>query len=271
MIFVKGYGQMCNNILQYAHVYAWGKENGQIVVSMRFAYKYKYFALCKERYHNPITYLVIKFLLKLRLIKYYLFQEPNDLSSNVLNELQKKRVSVIDGWEFRFPALFLKYKEDIKQLFKIEDKIFNKTKEYLESKASENEICLGLHIRRGDYRKWMGGKYMYDDDTYAYYVKQFIKLNIGKKVNVFISTNDNKFDIELFKEKVGSKYIYFFNKNSIYDLCLLSLCDYIIGPKSTFSLVASFYRDIPIFWIEKPKEEISLESFKNFDNLFMYA
>ena len=45
MIFVKGYGQMCNNILQYAHAYAFGREYGIKVVSMRFAYKYRYFAL----------------------------------------------------------------------------------------------------------------------------------------------------------------------------------------------------------------------------------
>ena len=37
MIFVKGYGQMCNNWLQYAHIYAWGLENGVNTVSMRFS------------------------------------------------------------------------------------------------------------------------------------------------------------------------------------------------------------------------------------------
>lgn len=52
MIFVKGYGQMCNNILQYAHAYVWGKENNVKVVSMRFAYKYRYFEVCNYKYHR---------------------------------------------------------------------------------------------------------------------------------------------------------------------------------------------------------------------------
>ena len=30
MILVKGYGQMCNNILQYAHLYAFGREYGAV-------------------------------------------------------------------------------------------------------------------------------------------------------------------------------------------------------------------------------------------------
>ena len=36
---------MCNNILQYGHAYAWGREHGRETVSMRFCYKYPYFAI----------------------------------------------------------------------------------------------------------------------------------------------------------------------------------------------------------------------------------
>ena len=43
MIFVLDKGRMCNNILQYGHVYAWAREHGKRAVSMRFAYKYRYF------------------------------------------------------------------------------------------------------------------------------------------------------------------------------------------------------------------------------------
>ena len=40
MIFVHDKGRMANNILQYGHVYAWGREHGRKTMSMRFAYKY---------------------------------------------------------------------------------------------------------------------------------------------------------------------------------------------------------------------------------------
>ncbi|MDO5130828.1 MAG: hypothetical protein Q4D64_13035, partial [Prevotellaceae bacterium] len=43
MIFVRDKGRMCNNILQYGHVYAWAREHGKRAVSMCFAYKYRYF------------------------------------------------------------------------------------------------------------------------------------------------------------------------------------------------------------------------------------
>ena len=40
MIFVRDKGRMCNNILQFGHVYAWAREHDRKAVSMRFAYKY---------------------------------------------------------------------------------------------------------------------------------------------------------------------------------------------------------------------------------------
>ncbi len=51
MIFARDKSQMCNNLLQYAHVYAWGREHGRKVISMRFSYKYQYFHIC----HTSLT------------------------------------------------------------------------------------------------------------------------------------------------------------------------------------------------------------------------
>ena len=52
------------------------------------------------------------------------------------------------------------------------------------------------------------------------------------------------------------------------DLCLLSHCDYLIGAPSTFSLVASMYRDLPLYWIRQPEATLSEQSFSRFDVLF---
>ena len=55
---------MCNNILQYGHLYAWGREHGRRTVSMRFAYKYRYFRICHTAYHNFLVYVVAKYAAK---------------------------------------------------------------------------------------------------------------------------------------------------------------------------------------------------------------
>ena len=51
MIFVHDKGRMANNMLQYGHVYAWGREHGRQTMSMRFAYKYPWFRICETKYY----------------------------------------------------------------------------------------------------------------------------------------------------------------------------------------------------------------------------
>ena len=92
MIFVKGYGQMCNNILQYAHAYVWGKENDIKVVSMRFAYKYRYFEVCNNKYHRWPVYLFAKLLIKLQLIRCFFLDDPADITPELLSELKRSKM-----------------------------------------------------------------------------------------------------------------------------------------------------------------------------------
>ena len=50
---------------------------------------------------------------------------------------------------------------------------------------------------------------------------------------------------------------------------MLSECDAIIGPPSTFSLVAAMYRDIPLCRMDRSKAEtLSEDDFKKFDHWF---
>jgi hypothetical protein len=68
MIFARDKSQMCNNLLQYAHVYAWGREQGRKVISMRFSYKYQYFHICHTNLTGFGWYLLAKYLSALKLL-----------------------------------------------------------------------------------------------------------------------------------------------------------------------------------------------------------
>ena len=85
MIFARDKSQMCNNLLQYAHVYAWGREHGQNVISMRFSYKYQYFHIC----HTSLTgfgwYLFAKYMAALHLLPTISFKEA-DCDRQVLEQ-----------------------------------------------------------------------------------------------------------------------------------------------------------------------------------------
>lgn len=260
---------MCNNILQYAHAYVWGKENHIPVVSMRFAYKYRYFEVCDYKYHRLSMYLLAKVLVKLQFIKCFFLDNPSDVTPGILNELERRKMVAIDGWHFRFPELFIKHRPEIKEMFAFKPLISGKINSYLAQHAEDADIRLAVHIRRGDYKIWMGGKYYFGDDVYIEHIHQFLGYFPGKKVAIFICTNDRNLKVDYYRKALGMERIYCPKGNEAEDLCLLSQCDYIVGVKSTFSLMASFYNNRPLYWIMDKNEPLQLNNFSSFEELFM--
>lgn len=268
MIFATDKGRMCNNILQYGHVYAWAREHGRKSVSMRFCYKYQYFKICHTRWHNFFTYIAAKYAAKWGLIAIVDF---NDIAEEAIERdaaiVAHHKHVLIKGWCVRFYELFIKYKAEIIDLFSFDKPILDKTQAFMGKKKS-NEIRLGVHIRRGDYKTWHNGKYYFEDDVYQDYILQFQALFPGKKLTVYICSNAPAINQKEYQDKLKGIKVDFPQGGQEDDLCLLSECDYLIGAPSTFSLVAAMYHDLPLLWIEDKDQRITLNSFNKFNQLF---
>ena len=122
------------------------------------------------------------------------------------------------------------------------------------------DIIIGVHIRQGDYARWLGGKYYFSLEQYAQIIKNVQILFEDKKVKFLIISN-NKDNSDYFKD---SQYC-FGSGHFIEDMYSLAACDYIIGPPSTFSGWASFYGDVLLYCIENPDRAVHTEDFKMFD------
>lgn len=266
MIFVRDKGRMCNNILQFAHVYAWAREHRRSALSMRFAYKYPFFHICNTPHHNILFYLMGKYAAKLNLIPTVSFHDENVDVEGKANEIIAHKHVLVEGWYVRFYDLFLKYKPEILQLFAFHKEIEQKIGSMISS--NEDQINLGLHIRRGDYARWQGGKYLFSDEQYIRIVQQFIHLFPHKKISLWICGNDPQLCQEAYRNAFGTENVHFPNGNPGEDLCLLSHCDYLIGAPSTFTLVASMYHDVPLYWIKDCEKTIGTQDFELFDQLF---
>ena len=262
---------MCNNLLQYAHVYAWGREHGKKVISMRFSYKYQYFHIC----HTSLTgfgwYLFAKYMAALHLLPTISFKEvPTDMQA-VEQQMLRHRHFVVSGWHARWYNLFLKYRQEICELFTIDNSFTEPVKQKMHDleTTSGSTLRLGVHIRRGDYANWAGGNYYYQDDVYARHINMFVDTHQGQDVHVYLSTNDQEVTEESFKSLCPKAHIHLLNGNAPEDLFMLSECDALIGPPSTFSLVAAMYRDIPLYRMDSADEQLMTEgSFKKFDYWF---
>lgn len=262
---------MCNNLLQYAHVYAWGRKRGRKVISMRFSYKYQFFKICKTGYTGFLWYLMAKYLAALKIIPTASFKH-NDCDAKALERMMERhRHIVVAGWFARFYDDFLEYRDEIVDLFTINKDITEPVRQQMQKDSPAGEQCLrlGVHIRRGDYSTWEDGRYFHSDKVYADHINRFASWHKDKQVHVFLSTNDMGITVRTFQELCPDVTIHLYANSAPADLFMLSECDYLIGPPSTFSLVAAMYRDIPLYRMDtKRSEDMTPEGFRLFDYWF---
>ncbi len=266
MIYVRDKGQMCNNILQFAHVYAFARENGRKAISMRFAYKYQWFHICRTRDHSFLRYALAKFAAARHLIPVVSYDTPGEVSTRKEQTILKAKNIVVQGWEVRFYDLFLKYFDEIRNLFaflpNVEKSVHSLTEPH------ENRLKIGIHVRRGDYCRWYDGRYFFSDAQYANVARSIRALFPEREITFFVCTNDPELQQDVYRNAVPDSEWVFPTGNPAEDLCLLSHCDYLAGPPSTFSLVASMYRELPLYWIEDAQKEPAKEDFSTFRTLF---
>lgn len=258
---------MCNNILQYGHFYAWGREHGRQTMSMRFAYKFQYFHICDTPNHNFLRYTIAKYAAKWGMIPTLEFNEPGaDISEQEEKMLKFKHIAVV-GWEARWYDLFLKYKQEIIDLFAFKEAVVKACQPLLAA-AAKDSCRLGVHIRRGDYATWYDGKYFFSDEVFICLIRTF--LTFHPNATVYICGNDPSLDRERYRREFSDIQVVFPKGNAAEDLYVLSACDYLIGPPSTFSLTASMYRDTPLYWIKDGEAPLTEASFGHFDELFRH-
>ncbi len=269
-LFVHDRGQMCNNILQYAHLYAWARHNGCRALSMRFAYKYPYFHICHTRGHHFLVYLLAKAAAKLKLLPTVDFDiEPQPDEQGMDRLLRRHRLAWVDGWRVHFYDLFLRYREEIGGLFEFLPSVEQAARQRMAPwLGSDGVLLLGVHIRRGDYARFYGGRFFYDDATMQRFIRQFRALHPGPRLVVFVCGNDPQLDAESYRRAVPEAEFVFPKGNPGEDLCVLSHCHFLMGPPSTFSLVASMYHDVPLCWIDDAQATLDAQSFRPFEQLF---
>ena len=276
MIFARDKSQMCNNLLQYAHVYAWGRAHGRKVISMRFSYKYQYFRICRTSLTGFGWYLLAKYAAALKLLPTASFKDVDCDQKALEQKMLKHRHIVVSGWNVRFYDYFLMYRDEICELFRIDEQYALPVRKKMKKAEQDSPLTshlsplrLGVHIRRGDYAQWQYGKYCFNDEVYARHINRFAALHPEKTIHVYLSTNDPEVSAETYQQLCPKVRIHLLQGSAPEDLYMLSACDYVMGAPSTFSLVAAMYRDIPLYRMDSEDEKLmTAEGFRKFDYWF---
>ncbi len=275
-------GQLANRLFAFAHFIAFAKEHKITVINFSFeeyavffentannlllSYPNKIFFSPPKCLKKGMFYLSKKtsnFVKKIKinnsLIKSITLENSIDVFD--LEEERSKKIFLdtqiifVNGWLFRSNNNFEKHSDLIRSFFKPIYKFRKDVDIFIDNLKKKHMNIVGIHIRRGDYKNFEGGKFFYSLETYLK-IKTKTKKLLGKQT-FFIVCSDEILPSNFLK-KNG---LYQHKGHFVEDLYLLSKCDFILGPPSTFSMWASFYGKKPLYMIKNPDKDFKMEDF----------
>lgn len=244
------YGQLGNQLFFQAHTLAYSIEKGDYIIVLNFNDYAKFINLNAKGF--KIIFIGNKllnffFTNLARLFSRFRFQ--NNITP-LVPFIESKRFPIVflNKWNFENNFLVAKHKEKLFKILSFRDEYTQMASQFysnVKSKNSKKKI-VGVHIRRGDYKTWQNGKYFYTFDDYQDLLERLIKNN--NEEFYFIICSDEKItsnDLPNIKDCITVSSNFF-----ITDLLVLSKCDLIIGPPSTFNAWASFIGQKPLLTIK---------------------
>ena len=290
LVIGEKFGRLANRIWLFAHVIAHARDSGSRAWNPCFDEYSEYFTNTRNRLvpSYPLSRTSLPGNPSSRAIAYSAFargvsafttrsresrfhsivltdvNETYDLASPEFAELEcRKKVIVRGGWRFRDYAAFDRHEDAIRDFFRPADEIATAVNR-ITTKARENaDVLVGLHMRAGDYRTFLGGKYYYPPLSYRAFVDRAVALFPGRRVR-FLICSEESLDPEIFRDVDSTPG----SGNPAEDLIALSQCDFIVGPPSTYTLWSSFYGKVPLLVVRDSSQKFEREDFRIADGRF---
>ena len=270
LLVQKDYGQLGNRLHTHANALAWCIENEVNLINLSFkkyspwfssregrsveifiSQKSKLVSLLRYGYARKLLDRVCRSDKWLKRLTKMMIREKKDsdhLSEQELNESfdsgKKAKALLVRAWDLRFPDSLTKHQEKIREILAPNEKAQNSAEETIYRLREKFDCIVGVHARRGDYKEYLGGVHFHSWDSYRNWIRQTKQLIEGtyKKRVGFLLCSDEKPHPSEFNDlpvSFGSE------KSVMSDLHSLSLCDYNIGPPSSFGTWLSWYGKVP--------------------------
>jgi len=274
IIINKQSGQLCNQLFLLAHLYSYSIKSGNYIFYPEFSKhcvgfssdllenKINFFRLSqiscsivKRFFHNNSKILRLYEYLFSKTIRFKIDQLTEYIYPD-LNESDKipHPHCFFEGWAFRMHHTFSKNKDKIRHHLRFSKKLMSYSKNVRAQLG--NDPVIGIHIRTGDYKNCMP-QWFYSANQYFEFGQTLFK-QTGFKIMV-ISDDIN---IE-FNEPWAFRH----RGSAVEDLAVLSECEFIAGPPSTFNRWAAFIGNKPHYTIYSMPGNPLIENFKHFKML----
>lgn len=182
-----------------------------------------------------------------------------DISSRDFVRMARSKIILTHGWKFCDRRSLLKHGNLIRDVFTPDASTLERVQDMIAICRGKGDVLVGVHVRRGDYKKWSGGMYYFSDQEYVDKMRQVCKcIDVGSDRVSFLVCSDEKLD----KSNFADFSVTFGSGVLLEDLYSLASCDYLIGPPSTYSMWASFYGEVPLHLILSSVQQIASDGFR---------
>ncbi|MBO0938818.1 hypothetical protein J2I47_19860 [Fibrella sp. HMF5335] len=180
----------------------------------------------------------------------------NDADLSFL-QMVKKQPVLVTTWLFRDYASFKLNADSIRHLFEPASEYTSVAKTIVSQIKQNDKPLVGVHIRRGDYKEWENGRFYFDDVVYRGLIEHLLTVPELKNATFFLSSNEPINERAYFGLPVTQST----DNHFMTDLTVLSYCDYLVGPPSTFSSWASFTGQAPLYHLAAATDRPKLSDF----------
>lgn len=258
MIIIQIRGGLGNQFFTYAIAYALSKDlNTDIMIDKQLYqtfYKLRDFqlddfqidtskVLMKKSYgHNRISCKIFNMIHDIKIKTIYhaiIIKEEEEFAFQKINVQKEDNIYLCDGY-WQCYQYFDKYRNDLKQIFQLKNtKVLNSNKK-MSIITDKNSVA--VHIRRGDYKSFKGGKCL----SFRYYENAMQKMRnlVGTCARFIVFTDDIEYCKKYFsKEKDVIFFSDIFHVTDVEEFYLMSKCSHFIIANSSFSWWAAYLGD----------------------------
>ncbi len=175
-------------------------------------------------------------------------------------ENHRKTIILARAWDLHCPHSLTSNQNQVREMLSPQASVQKLAEGRIAKLRKTFKIVFGVHARRGDYQQFLDGIHFHDWSQYKQWMIQIQRLfdqKEGKRVG-FLLCSDEHPPIDAF---TGLPVTSFRETEPIVDLHSLSLCDYNIGPPSSFGTWLSFHGRVSRLVVNANTEISSLSQF----------
>ena len=279
------YGRLGNRLHTHANALAWCIENNYSLINLSFSEyadlfnkspKHKSGNLLQTKLFilkilssSPLKNFLKRLLLSdkwLERLEWIINQiRPTNnvalLESDLSRQIKPNKINLIRHWDISSSNAIKFQQHKIRNYLSPNKKFVVSAEKIIADLRSKYDCIVGVHARRGDYATYLDGIHYHSWETYLNWAKETKQvLHLSGKKNVgFIICSDEEPECSIFENQT---FHFTSSKEIMVDIHLLSLCDYNLGPPSSFGTWISWYGKVPRLVVNHQTKITSLDQFE---------